>query len=33
MGAYSHSRGRESLFGGVSQHVVDHAQLPVLLVH
>lgn len=33
MGAYSHSRGRESLFGGVSQHVVDHADLPVVLVH
>lgn len=33
MGAYSHSRGRESLFGGVSQHVVDHAELPVLMVH
>ena len=33
MGAYSHSRGRESLFGGVSQHVVDHAAMPVMLVH
>ena len=33
MGAYSQSRGRESLFGGVSQHVVDHADLPVMLVH
>jgi nucleotide-binding universal stress UspA family protein len=33
MGAYSHSRGRESLFGGVSQHIVDHADLPVVLVH
>jgi len=33
MGAYSHSRGRESLFGGVSQHVVDHADLPVVMVH
>lgn len=33
MGAYSHGRGRESLFGGVSQHVVDHASLPVVLVH
>lgn len=33
MGAYSHSRGRESLFGGVSQHVVDHAELPVVMVH
>ncbi|MEM1346471.1 MAG: universal stress protein, partial [Pseudomonadota bacterium] len=33
MGAYSHSRGRESLFGGASQYVVDHADLPVFLVH
>jgi len=33
MGAYSHSRGRESLFGGVSQHIVDHARLPTVLVH
>jgi len=33
MGAYSHSRGRESLLGGASQHVVDHATLPVLMVH
>mgnify|MGYP006287572393 CR=1 FL=1 len=33
MGAYSHSRGRETLLGGASQHVVDHAQLPVVLVH
>lgn len=33
MGAYSHSRGRESLFGGASQHVTDNAGLPVVLVH
>ena len=33
MGAYSHSRGQESLFGGASQHVVDHARLPVIMVH
>lgn len=33
MGAYSHSRGRESLFGGASQHVTDNAELPVVLVH
>lgn len=33
MGAYSHSRGRESLFGGVTQHIVDEAKLPTVLVH
>jgi len=33
MGAYSHSRGRESLLGGASQHIVDHASLPVVLMH
>jgi nucleotide-binding universal stress UspA family protein len=33
MGAYSHSRERESVFGGATQHVVDHADLPVVMVH
>ena len=33
MGGYGHSRGRETLLGGASQHVVDHAALPVLLAH
>ena len=33
MGAYGHSRRRELLMGGVTQHIIDHAQLPVLLVH
>lgn len=33
MGAYSHSRGREALLGGVSHHVVEHARLPACLVH
>ncbi|MEO1602784.1 MAG: universal stress protein [Pseudomonadota bacterium] len=33
MGAYHQSRGREQLFGGVSQHIVEHATLPVVMVH
>lgn len=33
MGAYGQSRGRELIMGGVTQHVVDHADLPVLLCH
>jgi len=33
MGAYSHSRVREMILGGVTQHILDHALLPVLMVH
>lgn len=33
MGAYSQSRGREQLFGGVSQHIVEHAAVSVFMVH
>jgi nucleotide-binding universal stress UspA family protein len=33
MGAYGTSRGRELVFGGVTQHVVDNAEMPVLLCH
>lgn len=33
MGAYGSSRGREMVFGGATQHVVDHADLPVLMAH
>ncbi|HUF57055.1 MAG TPA: universal stress protein [Thermohalobaculum sp.] len=33
MGAYSHSRERETVFGGATQHVVDHAEMPVVMVH
>ena len=32
MGAYGHSRTHEAIFGGVSQHVIEHALLPVLMV-
>ena len=33
MGAYGHSHERETLFGGNTQTVVDHATIPVLFVH
>jgi nucleotide-binding universal stress UspA family protein len=33
MGAYGHSHERETLFGGNTQTVVDHADIPVLLAH
>jgi nucleotide-binding universal stress UspA family protein len=33
MGAYGQSRRRELIMGGVTQHIIDHADLPVLLTH
>ncbi len=33
MGAYGQSRQRELIMGGVTQHVVDHADLPILFMH
>jgi nucleotide-binding universal stress UspA family protein len=33
MGAYSHSRFREIILGGVTQHVLRHAEVPVLMAH
>jgi nucleotide-binding universal stress UspA family protein len=33
MGAYSHSRWREKILGGVTKYVIEHAELPVFLVH
>lgn len=33
MGAYSHSRLREMLWGGVTKHIVSHAGIPVLMAH
>ncbi len=33
MGAYSHSRWREKILGGVTKYVIDHADLPVFLAH
>jgi nucleotide-binding universal stress UspA family protein len=31
MGGYTHSRLRQTLFGGVTHHVLDHARVPLLL--
>jgi nucleotide-binding universal stress UspA family protein len=33
MGAYSHSRLREVVLGGVTRHVLANAEVPVLMVH
>ncbi len=33
MGAYSHGEWREAMFGGVTQYMLSHADLPVLMRH
>ncbi len=33
MGAYGHSRRRELIMGGVTRHVIENAELPVIMVH
>ena len=33
LGAFSHSRLRELILGGVTKHVLEHAELPVLMAH
>ena len=33
MGAYSHSRLRQLILGGVTRHVLGHARMPVLMAH
>jgi nucleotide-binding universal stress UspA family protein len=33
MGAYSRSRWRQLAFGGVAEHMLFKANLPVLLLH
>lgn len=33
MGAYGQSRQRELVMGGVTQYVIDHADMPVFLMH
>lgn len=33
MGGYGHSRFRELVFGGVTEHVIKSASLPVLMAH
>ena len=32
-GAYTQSRLRQLIFGGPTQHILEHAELPVLLAH
>jgi nucleotide-binding universal stress UspA family protein len=31
MGAYSHSRFRQLILGGVTRHVLEHAMIPVMM--
>ena len=33
LGAFTHSRVREALLGGVTRHVLDHAKIPLLMIH
>ncbi|MDH3195790.1 MAG: universal stress protein [Hyphomicrobiales bacterium] len=33
MGAYGHARLREELFGGVTRHILENANVPVLMSH
>ena len=33
MGTYSHSPFRESLTGGVTNYLLSHAELPLLMTH
>jgi nucleotide-binding universal stress UspA family protein len=33
MGAYTHSRVRQMILGGVTSHVLENAELPVLMTH
>jgi nucleotide-binding universal stress UspA family protein len=33
MGGYGHSRAREMVLGGCTQHFLDHAEWPVLMMH
>lgn len=32
-GGYSHTRLRQSVFGGVTSHLLKHAEIPVLMAH
>jgi nucleotide-binding universal stress UspA family protein len=33
MGAYSHWRWQERVFGGVTEHVLRNARMPVMMSH
>ena len=32
-GGYGHSRLMESIFGGVTEHIVSHPKIPVFMMH
>ncbi len=33
MGGYGHSRVREMILGGVTRHIIGHAEIPVIMAH
>ncbi len=33
MGAYGHSRFRESILGGATRNMLEHAKVPVVMAH
>ncbi|MFW2588978.1 universal stress protein [Sagittula sp. SSi028] len=33
MGAYGHSRFREAVLGGATRHMLEHAEIPVVMAH
>jgi nucleotide-binding universal stress UspA family protein len=33
IGAWGQSRRRELVMGGVTEHIIEHASLPVLMIH
>lgn len=33
MGGYGHARARETIFGGVTRHILQHMTVPVLMAH
>ena len=33
MGGYGHSRRRELILGGVTQHIIENAEVPILMAH
>jgi nucleotide-binding universal stress UspA family protein len=32
-GAYTQSRLRQMIFGGPTQHILEHAELPIFMAH
>ena len=33
MGAFTHSRLRQIIFGGITRHILENAQIPLLFAH